>query len=200
MKPALALDLDDLIYPFMQTLVPFTNARYGHTLDVDEFDTHNFEILWGSSREEASRRIHECFFELDGTSHPAPMAGADAAVKKLAEHFRLFIVTARPDEYRERTQKWLITHFPQTFEDLILCNLYIEEERVTRRTKASVVLELDAVGLVDDSPTHITDVALAGRTAILFGDYRWNRAAVIPPNAHRANTWTEVTTLLLGEN
>lgn len=198
MKRALAVDLDDLLYPFMQVLVPFHNERYGTALGIEDYPTFNFYDVWGSTRSDAAQRIDQCFAELDEIdAHPGPLAGADIALPKLADFYDLYIVTARHDEFRQRTTKWLDRHFPGLFTGVYLCNSYVEDDRSTKRTKLSVIKEIDAVGLIDDSLTNVTSVAASGRLGVLFGDYAWNRTEELPPGVARAETWDDVVHMLV---
>ncbi len=198
MKRALAVDFDDLLYPFMSVLVPFHNERYGTDMTIDDYLTFNFEDLWGNTRAEAMDRVDKCFDDLDALDkHPGPISGADVALPKLADFYDLYVVTARHDELHERTTTWLEHHFPGVFADVFLCNSYMEDGRHTKRTKLSVVTEIDAVALVDDSLSNVRSVAAAGRLGVLFGDYAWNRADELPPGVARAKDWDEVVHMLV---
>jgi len=195
-KRNLALDLDDVIYPFLPTMIPFHNDRYGTEFTVDDYHTFDFHEVWGGTRSEAMEKVVGFFDVLhkDGPV-PDPMAEAATAIDKLAGEFRLVIVTARFDELRRHTHAWLDKHFPGLFEEVHLCNSFGPG---VRRTKASICDELDAVALVDDSLKNVTAVAATGRKAVLFGDYAWNRAGVLPAGVKRALTWDEVVSDILG--
>ena len=189
-KPVLALDFDDLIYPFMDTLVPFHNATYGTALDLNDFHTFEFSEIWGGTLEESIAKIDECFDSLEG--HPEPIDGSANAVKQLADMFELIIVTARPDSLRETTESFINQHFPDTFSSVHLCNSYAPEGYVNKKTKADVCQASDAVGLVDDSLSNVAAVAATGRFGVLFGNYGWNKADVLPAGVVRANDWNDV--------
>ncbi len=199
MKPVVALDLDDLIYPFMDGMVPFHNERYGTALTVDDYHSFEFEQVWGGSREDAVSKVTQFFMELDDLgAFPPPTDSSVVAIDKLAVEFRLAIVTARFDELRELTLRWIDEHFPGRFDDVHLCNTFILG-RATRRTKASVCEKMDAIALVDDSLANVTDVAATGRRGILFGNYAWNQSESLPERVVRAEKWDDVLSELMGE-
>lgn len=200
MKPALCLDLDDIIYPLMDWLVPYYNDNHEASFTIEDYWTFQFDDIWKKNNVETVKILDEFFAHAtDKYKDMLPLTGVDIAIPALANHFRLFIVTSRPDEFHLRTTTWLEHHFPDTFEGLYLCNSYMRDGRETVRTKVSVVEELDAIGLVDDSASHIREVAEAGRVGILFGDYAWSRNHELPHNALKAANWTEVVDLLMKE-
>lgn len=189
-KPVLALDFDDLIYPFMAGFVPFVNSYHGTNLTLADFRTFNFEEVWGGTRDEAIERVLHYFEQIEG--HPEPVEGAIAAVEQLRERYDLVIVTAREERLRKSTESWLEAHLPVHFEQVHLCGTYATDPNTPKRTKLEVCREIDVVGLVDDSLHNVTELAAAGRRGILFGNYPWNEADELPAGVIRAPDWNAV--------
>lgn len=192
MKKALALDLDELMYPFLDNLIGFANARLGQELVKGDFYTYRFEEVWGGSPSESANIVNDFFFQLD--RHPEPIAGSIEAVDRLSAMFELYVVTARHDELEDMTMQWLKEHFPDVFAGVHLCNLYGEN----RVEKSEICRRVQAVALVDDSLANVTSVALDGRKGILFGEFPWNGAEHLPDGVVRARTWDEVITEVKG--
>jgi 5'(3')-deoxyribonucleotidase len=194
-KPVLALDFDDVIFPFMHTFVPHYNENYQAEFSVEDYHTFEFHEVWGGTRERAFDVVGSFFHRPhDGI---APMPGAIEGVNELARHFDLVIVTARDESLRVHTEKWLQDAFPNVFSQVFLCNSYVLSAGDTRRTKIEVVEAVNAVGLVDDSLHHTSQVAEAGRLAILFGDYAWNRTEVLPEGVIRSHDWPHIVESLV---
>jgi len=195
MKPALALDLDDILFPLMDLLVPFFNAHYEQSWTLEDFHSFEFEDIVGSTREDMLALLRRFVHEIEG--HPEPVEGSLAALSRLADEFRLYVVTSREDSMRERTLAWVEHHFAGHFEDVFLCNSYVTDRPVVARRKVDVCREVGAVALVDDSLANVTDVAGAGMRGILFGDFAWNRTATLPTGVVRVAGWDDVVAELL---
>lgn len=193
--PRLALDFDDLIYPFMDQMVPFINARRGTDLTIDDFHTFDFDEVIGSTRLEAMELVDAFFSEPDDL--PPPLEGAVRSIEVLGAHFELHIVTSRADATRGHTMRWISHHFPTHFADVHLCNSYTTDDRPTKRRKVEVCELLDAVGLVDDGLHNVAEVAASGRKGLLFGSFAWNRADTLPPGVVRVAAWDAVVEELL---
>lgn len=187
MRPLLALDFDDVIFPFMETFVPHYNETYDVKFHIDDYWTFEFEKIWGNDIHEAWHRVGLFFHNPPLGVEPLP--GSLVGVNKLKDHYRLCIVTARDESLREQTEEWINTHFPDVFEELHLCNSYSLDPNAERRSKIEVIEELGAVGLVDDSLRNISMVAAAGRRACLFGDYAWN-VGDLPAGVRRYTDWS----------
>ncbi len=189
-KPLVALDLDDLIYPFMRDLVPFHNRVHNTSLTAEDFFTFEFNDVWGGSRQEAFDRVRAFFDQHD--PFVEPLDGSRVALDKIRDRYDLIVVTARDDSYSARTLAWLDHHFPGHFESVHLCNTYMDDDYPNKRTKAEVCIEKGAVALVDDSYTNISQFAESGGVGILYGDFSWNRRHPLPSGVTRAVDWSEV--------
>jgi uncharacterized HAD superfamily protein len=60
-------------------------------------------------------------------------------------------------------------------------------------TKTKILAEIGANYLIDDQPKHCIAAAEAGITALLFGDYKWNKDIELKTNMVRVKNWQEVT-------
>lgn len=193
-KPVLALDLDELLFPFVENFATFVNVKNGTSYAVEDFVTYEFEDTFETTMDVIICWVDEFLRQHDPTS--TPVDGAVEAIRSLQSRFTLFVITARDDAHEEHTLAWLHNHFPDMFDKLMFCNLY-PPGRVDSRTKAELCDEIDAIGLVDDSIDYVSAVAATGRKGILFGDYPWNRSVVLTPGVVRARNWDELSRVLV---
>lgn len=195
MKPVLAVDFDDVLFPFMNRMVPHYNETYGTNFHIEDYKTFEFYDLWGGSREDAWDRV-AAFFDC---SHSGvdPLPGALEGIEALSEHYELAVVTARDESLRTYTEEWLHEMFPGRFHHVHLCNSYSLNPDIPRRTKLSVIEQLDAVALIDDSPNNVAAVARTGRRGLLFGDYPWNRTNELPEGVKRFVEWQSIVESLV---
>ena len=194
MKPVLALDLDDMIFPFMESFVPYVNIERGLHLSIDEYITFDFDAVIGGTRAEAVASVNTFFTQLD--HEPEPVEGALEVIERLGRQFELFVVTSRQDELRESTLAWIDRHLAGHFSDVLLCNTYATDGRTSVRRKADVCCEIGAVALVDDSLTNTTEAAAAGVAGLLFGNFAWSRCDELPAGVRRVAGWADVEAAL----
>lgn len=195
MKPVLAIDFDDVLFPFMDQFVPHYNTTYDANFEMDDYHTFEFHEVWGGD----SKRAFDCVRTFFHEPHIgiAPVEGAVPAVERLCEIFELVIVTARDETLRSNTQEWIDDVFPGCFRELFLCNSYVLNPSERRHTKVEVVEEVNAVALVDDSLRNTSQVGATGRRAMLFGNYPWNRTDELPHGVTRYPNWPEIVESLV---
>lgn len=188
-KEVLAVDIDEVLFPFVAEFVSFHNSRYGSHLAATDFFSYDFEHVIGVSFEETIDRV----YEFCGTDHASiePLPAARRALAKLSEQFQLAVVTARHPQFEQATKLWLENNFP----NIILASQFIGYAAVMEkpRTKVEVCRQLGAVALVDDSLKHVSDCPGQGIDAVLFGDYPWNQSVTdLPAGVTRCKDWLAV--------
>ncbi|MEO6513183.1 MAG: hypothetical protein ABIR37_00705 [Candidatus Saccharimonadales bacterium] len=186
-KPVIAVDIDDVIFPFVPEIIKQFNTRIGADLTLDDFKVYHFSQVWGSTEEEANDIVAE--FLTQDVVHLQPISGAQEALSILSRDFRIVLVTARNGLFAPSTQQWLEAHFKDLFEDVIFAGN--PHDTVVYREKGMVCQELGAVVLIDDSPNNLQSALDYGIDALLFGAHNWNREHSLPAHIARCETWEE---------
>lgn len=171
----------------------FSNGRYGTALSIDDYDDHCWADLWNVDQKELERRKRE-FHAPENIMAFELKPGAVAALDRLADHYDLAIVTARPLEIVETTRRYVGRHFPERFVDMRFVPIWEPDNKIT---KGDICRDMGASCLIDDMSRHCSAAAEKGIPAVLFGDYGWNRKVQVPTGVQRCQTWDEVTGLLL---
>jgi 5'(3')-deoxyribonucleotidase len=188
-KLRIAIDIDEVLVPFMATFVKHHNQRYSSTYVVDDFYTLDWQQIWGGTREEAIAK-DKIFHAEKLMRQVAPLAGAKAGLDVLREYFDLVVVTSRRDELKETTIEWLDEHFPNYFEEIAFCNHWITTGESI--TKSDMCSRLGAVALIDDNADYILECVEKGIFGVLFGEYAWNQIdQPLPEDAVRVLDWEE---------
>ena len=194
-QPVVAVDIDEVLTPFLQIFTQFHNREYGTNLTAKDFNSYLFGKTLKVPEPEAVARVMRFYNSHDFTSN-RPFIDAAAALNQLSRHYRLIIVTSRHPISQEATLKWLETHFPQTFGAAhFSTHLYLDQPLVT---KTDICLRENVKILVDDNLDFATEAAAAGIQVLLFGkEYSWNKAASLPPRVERVGDWHDVLEKLL---
>lgn len=196
---AIAVDVDEVLAQFVPQLIAFHNSRYATNHTIKDFHSYEFWRVWEIPREECDVRVRE-FFD---SEHFAVMPTIPHSIEVLMElkrhhpHYQFYAVTSRQSFLEEVTRKWLHTHFPGVFTDVLLGNHY---GTGTKRSKPEMCASVNAKVLIDDSLLYATQCADAGLRVLLFDlehSYPWNKTAgPLHPNIIRVDSWHTVHKLL----
>lgn len=193
-KPILAVDIDEVLFPFNAELLRHWNEQDGTSHTIEQMVDLDLRF-WGLSDAEAIERVHE--FSRRDHLHIAPIAEAKEALEQLAGQYRVAIVTSRDPEFEAGTRAWLEYHIPKLYDEIILTgNRYSGRPY---RSKVGVCREIGAKLLVDDQLHYAVEAAKGGLPVILFGEYPWNRAEQLPEGAVRMKDWPAIEDYLLKE-
>ena len=190
-KPILAVDIDEVLFPFMVTMLDHTNSTYGLSHSIDEVKDFDLKF-WNISASEAIERVHAVSSMDHRTVTALPYAKSSLVLLKA--QYQIFIVTSRHEEFRARTEEWLAHNFSDLYDKLIMTGNHYSGRQF--RSKAEVCLELGVSMLVDDQLHYAKESAQLGLPCILFGDYPWNQADNLPDGVVRARDWNEVVKAL----
>ena len=190
----IAVDVDDVLAENAAGIVAFSNQRWGTNLTVDDYDEHWAKMWQVDNAEGVERRTAE----IVSTSLSAGyghIGGALEVLERLAQHHHLMIATSRCLQVKGDTIAWIDEHFPGIFASTAVYFSGIWDELTNdshRATKAELMTQINADVLIDDQLKHCQAVAAHGRNALLFGDYAWNQAAMLPAGVVRCTNWYEV--------
>ena len=190
----IAVDMDDVLVNLTDRFRQFHNDTNSTTVRKDQSGTYEFEVLYGTTPEEMTRRVR-VFFDSGYCIDIQPIEGAQEEVARLAEKNTLYVVTARPTFARYPTQRCLDLLFPDSFSEVYLTNQWRGQGEA--RTKSSVCKEIGAEVIVEDSLKHAQDCAEQGIHVKLV-DRPWNQVAELHPNISRVYSWRKIGEVLSG--
>jgi len=191
-KKVIAIDVDEVLFPFVEMFSRHHNQKYGTNFTIDDFITYEFQNVLGLNTIETVERVYA--FHRLSDSHIKPLEKARESIVALSQKYSIAVVTARHPQFGEQTKAWMDIHFDTDFHDLVAIGYEKVMERP--RTKAEVCSELNAVALIDDSLDNVSGCAGAGIQGILFGDYPWNRTGELPQGVVRCRNWEETLRFL----
>lgn len=192
-KPLIAIDVDEVLFPFNTGLVDWHNIVHGTSLTLDEVTSFKLDQVWGGTEAEATAKVG-AYQDHPGALEGNPLPGALEAINALKQWYELVIVTSRQQKVTTQTEAWIQRHFPHTFRDVHFARYW--DDSKPRLSKADLCLELGVEVLIDDHLDYVGECAERGMRGILFGDYPWNQAERLPQRVVRATGWPAAVRLL----
>lgn len=193
-KPVIAVDIDDVLAANVESFVEFSNKRWGTNLTTDDYTEHWAE-MWNIDHAEADRRGDVIFREGLFLKHRF-FDEAKPVLRHLSENYTLVIASARNARIQKETIAWIKKEYGQIFSAFHFADIWhkrtVSIDERNKMTKTAVLTAIGADYLVDDQPKHCIAAAEAGITAVLFGDYGWNRDTKLVPGVVRAKNWHDV--------
>ncbi len=169
-RPVIAIDIDDVLFPFVDGIASYHNELKGTNLTVDDFVSYNFHEVWGGDVEETEQMVH-AFLSMDHL-RLQPIPGAKDALARLSEDFTVVLVTARNELFAQETVTWLRHHLPSLFSHVIFAGN--PHDGRPFRPKGIICEELGAQLLIDDHPRNLLSAAEHGIDGVLFGTKAWS--------------------------
>ncbi len=138
----IAIDIDEVLCPFFRPMV----KRVGKTPPTRPHP-YVYHRALNISEEESKKMVRE-FYESEEFKNLEPFKNADYTLYQLKDRgYRLYAMTGRQSVAREATERWLNTHFPYAFDDLVMTNSYTMDEI----PKSKLCLAMDISTIIDDS-------------------------------------------------
>eukprot|EP00730_Choanoeca_flexa_P018268 TRINITY_DN8876_c0_g1_i2.p1 TRINITY_DN8876_c0_g1~~TRINITY_DN8876_c0_g1_i2.p1 ORF type:complete len:203 (+),score=53.47 TRINITY_DN8876_c0_g1_i2:71-679(+) len=193
-RPVIAVDLDEVLGYFVQSLARWHNEAYGTTYTQSHFFSYTFKDVWGGTAEESTTKVH-AFFESDYFQQQvAPVPGALEALQQLKQRYQLVIVTSRQHSIEEITRLWVAKHYPDIFDEIHFGNHWgVSGEKIS---KPDMCKAIHARVLVDDALHYAKQCAGLLDHVILFGSYAWNQSGDLPSGVSRAEDWAQAVTII----
>lgn len=190
-RQVIAVDIDDVLSTYGQSLIEFSNNKWNTKLTIDDIE-EDWAKMWKIDHEDSSERadiLHkELFINLKHNQEAKPV------LTRLSKYYDLVITTSRQQKLLNDTQQWLNQYFPNIFKSVNFAGIYDKPYSFHRdkQTKKELIKDVGADFLIDDQPKHCFSVAEEGKQGLLFGNYPWNQASELPPRVCRVNNWQEV--------
>ena len=190
-KKVIAVDIDDVLADNAQGFIEFSNRQWGTSLTIHDYTEHWAE-LWQCDMDEVLRRS-KIFHDSDAMARYAHKPEAEPVLRNLVEDYTLVNTTSRKSLTAGITRTFIETNYGGIFSAIHHAGFFDDDTNIgLHETKADLCMRIGASYLIDDQLKHCRAAANVGITAVLFGDYPWNRTSDLPPGVARAHDWDEV--------
>ena len=191
MKKTIAIDIDDVLALTAQEFISYSNNTWGTKLTIEDYHEH-WAKLWGVSNQEAQKRSDH-FHGSGALDSVRPRSDSLIALRSLKRKYDLVLVTSRRSITQGTTAQWIQLHYPDLFLEIHHADMWNTiTDQSNHVTKRDVLEQIGAHYLIDDHLKHCKAAAEAGIDAVLFGNYSWNQAEILPPRVVRCVDWQEV--------
>ncbi len=116
-KKIIAVDIDEVLSPYVTGLVGWHNAKYGTQLQFNDFSSYEFHRVWGGVLEAAVAKSDE-YFENRLPAAAQPLENAQQALSQLKKDYDLIVVTSRKLVHKPQTISWIQNISPTIFKKL----------------------------------------------------------------------------------
>jgi len=138
----IAIDLDEVVTEFLEKILLFYEEKKGRKISKDDFHVFEFWKVWGGTKSEAIK-IHDDFYHSAHFDNIEPTEGAIEAIKKLRQKNEIFILTSRPDDWKEKTESWIKKYLGNFPHKLIFTSEYRKHK--TQKSQVCNKLKIDLI-------------------------------------------------------
>lgn len=182
------IDLDNIVADFETNFRNFLNKRTGKKMRREDINEFEFYRSYGISPEEENK-YHDEFYRRGGYFKLRRVKGCRQSIRRLLGLADIHYISARSEEKRNITLKWLRKNSISIKPDLLI---------LTKR-KLQYSSQFDII--IEDKWEDSISLAENGKIVILF-DYPWNRKKdeneniLSHENIIGASNWGEATKLI----
>jgi uncharacterized HAD superfamily protein len=180
----IGIDLDEVTVGFMKHLLKFYHKKTGKLFKEKDFISYDLWETLGGTREEAIDLVEE-FHNSEDFENIEPIENSFESIRKLVECNEIFIITARPSNWKEKTERWARKHLAEINPRIIYSGDFYEQGK----TKAEICEELGINLMIEDNKSYALACAEKGIKVLLF-DKPWNQMFE-HENVIRVFSWDE---------
>ncbi len=185
----IGVDFDDVIVSTNESMALWHNRVYGTSYKLKDILSWELSHLWGCALEETIQRIHEFFSSVEHHSTEQVYGAVDAL--EILNERNLQIITARPMDFEQVTIRLAERHIPFLIDRFNFINA-LTFEKVPKRTKAEVCIDLGVEVFIEDNLDYAHNVAAVADIPVLLFDRPWNQSDDLPANIYRVYSWNDI--------
>jgi uncharacterized protein len=185
----IGIDLDEVTVNFVDHLLEFYHKKTGKIFKKQDFFSFDFWEVLGGTREDMVDLIEE-FHSSEDFEYIKPIENSPESIRKLVKNNEIFIITARPLSWKEKTEKWTKEYLSE-INPIVIHSGEIYEDG---KTKAEICEEMGIEILIEDNKKYALGCAERGIKVVLF-DKPWNQD-FSHENIIRVFSWDEAVRVI----
>ncbi len=185
-KLKIGIDLDDVVFEFMKTLVNYYNEKTRSNFLYEEMNSYKISDTLKINHEEVDDIIKE-MIEKNKNLDMAVCEFAKESILNLSKNKEIYFITSRV--HRKNTLESLQKHFSDiNFELFFSSNPYVNNEG---KHKGEICLDLNIDYMIEDSYEHAINCANSGVKCFLI-DKPWNKNRGEHEKIIRVKNWKDI--------
>ncbi|MEK6871795.1 MAG: hypothetical protein AABX16_02735 [Nanoarchaeota archaeon] len=190
-RKKIGIDRNECKNEFIFGFLHFYNLTYRIHFQLSDVTNYNLWEILGCSKQELIQKIH-AFYESPYFFHLPVAPGSQEAIRQLAKHYDLYIITSRPKILQEKTKRWTHQHFfPDRFKKIIFTNEWNLNGTGKNKSKGDLCKELGISYMIEDNADYANECAEQGISVFLLKKL-WNQKSAIHSNVCRVTNWHEI--------
>ena len=186
-KLRIGIDIDDVLVAFIGGYLSFHNKKHNTNFNLEDVTNyHLWECGIHKSREEDILEVLE-FQNSTDFENLSLIEGARNGLEKIANRYKIYLISSRPEEVKERTRSYFDFSFPKNgFEIIFSGEIY-----GGKLSKSEICKNLEIPLIIEDNPNYSLNCAKEGIKVFLL-DKPWNKNYKKHKNITKVKEWGEI--------
>lgn len=169
----IGFDLDEVLIAFLDTFLPFYNARHNTGWKKDDFFSYDFDKVLGIPLENIIKDIYA--FHKTALSRNMPAVdGAEEGIAKLKGKADLYVITGRQLKVKSLTEQLVEKNFNGSFKDVLFANYHTLEGK-QQYPKPKICRDFGIKLMVEDLMHYAIDISKENDIPVIVPRYNWNK-------------------------
>jgi uncharacterized HAD superfamily protein len=181
----IGVDCDDVLAQLYPAFFLYHNVIYGTTFTLEKTKKYylweTYPFSYDHFLEEMQNFIHQYGHKL------LTLPNSNPTLQKLSDNNTLYVITSRPNEYKNLTLDWINTHYPGIFNDVFFGNSFSPSGPTISKSQFCEDLSIDI--LIEDALHNAEECA--EKCEVLLLDYPWNSNSK-HPSIQRVSNWNQI--------
>lgn len=182
----IAVDIDEVVAEYLDGYLKFLEARHNIVLQREDFFSYDFWEVIGYSKQTDIDRVDQ-YYKTKYFDEMQPSEDAVKSLKKLVQKHQIYFITARPSEWKQKTEIWLSKYFKGMDYKVIYLAL---AHKKNHEGKGAICRAHDINIIFEDRFDYAQDCAEKDIKVILF-DKPWNKDFKVEKNIYRVKNWPQ---------
>lgn len=179
----IAVDFDDVLCHYTRGVIEWHNKMYGTDTKFTDLTSTLFKPYWKCEWPEVRERIALYSKTLDYLTLPMTDGAREGLRQLTLLGYKIIIVTARDLSTQAVTEQWLQNNGLDGY----VTGIYFTSD------KLKVCQEMNAIALIDDSPSHIMKCSSLPHTILFNYNNSYNWATTNESDCHILSSWQSIS-------
>ncbi len=191
----IGIDIDNTIAPTFKTIIKYMNKKYNlKKKPSNSKESTNYDLFYPDFND--FRKDWNEFVKSKDHSEMKPINDSVRVIKKLNFKHNIYILTARANDQKGNTLKWINKHFKNKFDEVLFLNYANDNSNKPLYTKGDLCKKYNINTMIEDDLSQLKDISEKSPKTKLFlinknNQYTWDLNKKLPKNTKKIETWKD---------